>query len=80
MLLESAACGTPMIAAHIPKCTETFDEGISGILYNPGIRKSLIAAIRRFIELPDRENARMSLVGREKQRANLTKKLFLRDN
>lgn len=66
VLLESAACGRPVIATNIPGCKETFDDGISGMSCNPRDGESLADTIRRFIELPYEEKARMGLAGREK--------------
>lgn len=66
VLLESAACGRPIVATEVPGCKETFDEGISGFSCQARNADSLIAAICKFIELPYVEKEKMGLAGRLK--------------
>jgi len=64
--LEAAAMGRPVIASDIPGCRETFDEGVSGIGFEPKSVDSLVAALERFIGLPWEEKRVMGLAGHEK--------------
>ncbi len=66
VLLESAACGRPVIATDIPGCKEIFDDTISGISCMPRSVDSLINAVERFIHLPYEQKARMGIAGRKK--------------
>ncbi|MCI0679988.1 glycosyltransferase family 4 protein [bacterium] len=52
-LLEVAAIGTPRIATNIPGNKEVIEDGINGILVEPGIKSSLKAAIRNMLKNPD---------------------------
>ena len=66
VLLETAATGRPIIASNIAGCKETFEEGISGIGFEPKDGKSLFLAVERFIELPYDKKRMMGIRGREK--------------
>ncbi|MDN5334311.1 MAG: hypothetical protein PWP59_1573 [Sphaerochaeta sp.] len=66
VLLEAAACGRPVLASNVPGCRETFDEGISGIGFEPRSVDALIKAIEQFIALPLEEKVAMGLAGRRK--------------
>ncbi len=66
VLLESAACGRPVIATNIPGCRETFDEGITGIGCEAKSTQSLIDAIEKFLALSHEEKAQMGIAGRVK--------------
>ena len=77
VLLESAACGRPVIATDIPGCRETFEEGVSGISCKPRDGESLVAAIRSFIALPYEEKAKMGLAGREKMEHEFDRQLIV---
>ena len=66
VLLEAAASGRPIIASNIPGCRETFDEGITGLGFEPRNTKSLYNAIIRFLQLPMETRKLMGQRGREK--------------
>ncbi len=66
VLLESAACGRPVIATNIPGCQETFDDGVSGIGCEAKSTQSLIDAIEKFLALSHEEKAKMGKAGRTK--------------
>ncbi|MDD4573332.1 MAG: glycosyltransferase family 4 protein [Sphaerochaeta sp.] len=66
VLLEAAACGRPVLASNVPGCRETFDEGISGIGFEPRSVDALTQAIARFIALPHEDKVAMGLAGRKK--------------
>ena len=77
VLLESAACGRPVIATDIPGCRETFDEGISGISCKSRDGESLTCAIRHFIQLPYEEKVRMGIAGREKMEREFDRRIVV---
>ncbi len=66
VLLESAACGRPVIATNIPGCQETFDEGVTGLGCEAKSTQSLIDVIEKFLLLTHEEKAQMGKAGRVK--------------
>ncbi len=66
VLLEGAACGRPILASNIPGCREAFEEGVSGIGFEPKNVDSLCQAIEKFIALPHEAKAEMGRAGRRK--------------
>ena len=66
VLLESAACGRPVIATDVPGCRETYDDGVTGLSCKPASPEDLIRAMERFLALSPDERKSMGLAGREK--------------
>ena len=66
VLLEAAASARPVLASRVPGCAETFDEGGSGLGFEPRDANSLRDAIDRFFRLPRETRAEMGRRGREK--------------
>lgn len=66
VLLETAACGRPVIATDVPGCRETYDDGISGISFEVQNSDDMIRAIRLFLSLPYEKWEEMGRAGREK--------------
>lgn len=64
--LEAAASARPILASNIPGCKETFDDGISGIAFEPRDADSLVEAIEKFIHLTSENRKHMGLRGRKK--------------
>ena len=64
--LESAANGRPVITTDVPGCSETVDDGVSGLYCEAKSSESLIAAIERFIVMPWEEKKLMGVNGRKK--------------
>ena len=64
--LEAASAGRPVIASAIPGCRETFDEGVTGLGFEPKSAESLAEALERFIAVPWEERRAMGFAGREK--------------
>lgn len=77
VLLEAAATGRPVIASNIPGCRETFDEGISGIGFEPRNADDLICAIERFIALPHEQKASMGFEGRKKMEREFSRQIVV---
>ena len=66
VLLETAATGRPIIATDIPGCRETFDDGVSGIAFQPKNTDGLIRAVEEFLSLPYERRAEMGRACRAK--------------
>lgn len=66
VLLEAAAMGRPVLAADIPGCRETFDEGVTGFGFKPGDVESMLGAVRRFCALDREEREVMGRKARDK--------------
>lgn len=65
-LLEGAAAGRPVLSTEHIGCRSTFDDGVSGIMFQSRSTEALIEAIEKFIALPYEEKISMGLAGREK--------------
>ena len=79
-LLETASAGRPIIASAIPGCQETFEEGISGIGFEPGNEDDLVRAIEQFINLPYIEKKKMGVAGRKKMEKEFDRNIVTRIN
>lgn len=66
VLLESAACGKPLITTDRPGCREVVDEGVNGFLILENDLNSLIEALIKFIKLSHLERKQLGLNGRKK--------------
>ncbi len=64
--LEAAAMGRAVIASNVPGCRETFDDGVTGIGFEPRNVESLVGTLEHFIALPWEQKRAMGLAGREK--------------
>ncbi len=59
VLLESMACGTPVVAAHIWGNPEVVREPAAGLIYEPNTPEGIAEGVRRlFAALPDRAATR----------------------
>ncbi|MBQ2724503.1 MAG: glycosyltransferase family 4 protein [Clostridia bacterium] len=66
VLLENASSGRPLITTDNPGCRETVEEGKNGFIYTGGNGEELIAAVEKFLAMPNDERRRMGLEGRAK--------------
>ncbi|MCG1009931.1 glycosyltransferase family 4 protein, partial [Salinicoccus sp. ID82-1] len=66
VLLESAACGRPLITTDRPGCREVVEEGYNGYLVETRNTATLIEAIERFIDLPYEEKVKLGENSRKK--------------
>ncbi len=77
VLLESAACGRPVIATHVPGCRETFEDGVSGLSCAPQSPESLMEAMESFIALTHGERVQMGLAGRKKMETEFDRRIVV---
>lgn len=75
--LEAAAMARPVIASAIPGCRETFDEGTTGMGFEPKSGHSLADVLERFIALPREEKRAMGLAGREKVKREFDRQIVI---
>ncbi len=78
VLLESAAAGRPVIATNIPGCQEAFDEGVTGIGFEPRNKQDLIRAVEQFISLPYDKKRQMGIAARTKVLEEFDRKIVIK--
>ncbi|MBR4461163.1 MAG: glycosyltransferase family 4 protein [Erysipelotrichaceae bacterium] len=66
VLLESLACGRPIITTDRPGCREIVDDGINGFVVKQRDLGDLIDKIERFILLSPKERKQLGINGRKK--------------
>lgn len=66
VLLESAACGRPIITTNRSGCREIVDDGINGYVIEQQNSQDLIEKIEKFLALTSEEKSQMGLAGRAK--------------
>ncbi len=66
VLLESAACGRPIITTNRSGCREIIDDGINGYLFEQKNSHDLIEKIDKFIRLGHKDKRIMGLASRKK--------------
>ena len=66
VLLESCACGRPIITTDRPGCREIVDDGINGYVVKQQDSQDLIEKIESFLNLSWEERKAMGLAGRAK--------------
>lgn len=66
VLLESAACGRPIITTDRSGCREIVDDGINGYVVEQQNSQDLIDKIEKFLALSYEEKKQMGLAGRVK--------------
>jgi len=66
VLLESLACGTPVIASNLPGVRTVVAEGVDGWLVAPGDVDALIHALQRMFDMPVPQRRAMGEAGRRK--------------
>lgn len=78
VLLETAACGRPILASNVPGCNNTFDEQ-SGISFEPKDVDSLVSAIKTFILLPYEKKRQMGIMGRKKMEKEFDRRIVINE-
>jgi len=66
VLLESAACGRPIITTNRNGCKEIVDDGINGYVVEQKNSQDLIEKVEKFLKLSYEEKKQMGIAGRVK--------------
>lgn len=66
VLLESLACGRPIITTDRPGCKEVVEDGINGFVVKQKDRDDLIEKMEKFINLSYEDSKQMGINGRKK--------------
>ena len=77
MLLESAACGRPVIATDVAGCRETYDDEISGIGCKAKSCESLITAVEKFLNFSYSQKTEMGIAARKKMESQFDRKIVI---
>lgn len=64
VLLESAACGRPLITTDRSGCREIVEDGVNGLICRPRDTQDLVAQIEKFLALRWDQRRDMGLAGR----------------
>lgn len=77
VLLESAACGRPVITTDRPGCREAVVDGVSGFLVREKDTTDLVEKLEAFIGLPYDEKKTMGLAGRAKVKVEFDRQIVV---
>lgn len=66
VLLESCACGRPVITTDRPGCREVVDDGVNGFLIKEKSSQDLIEKVEKFLSFSWEERKAMGMAGRAK--------------
>jgi len=77
VLLESAACGRPIITTNRSGCREIIEDGINGYLVEQKNTQDLIEKVERFINLDNEARKQMGLAGRIKVEREFDRKIVV---
>jgi glycosyltransferase involved in cell wall biosynthesis len=77
VLLESCACGRPIITTDRPGCREIVVDGVNGFLINERDSEDLIDKIGKFMALSWEQKKEMGTAGRKKVEAEFDRKIVI---
>lgn len=77
VLLESAACGRPIITTNRSGCREVIDDGINGYVVEEKNTQDLIDKIELFLTKSREERKQMGLAGRKKVEREFDRKIVI---
>lgn len=77
VLLESAACGRPIITTDRSGCREIIDDGVNGYICRQKDAQDLIRQIEKFLALPWEQRRAMGLAGRAKVEREFDRKIVV---
>ena len=77
VMLESSATGRPVITTRVPGCSETFDEGETGLGCEAKSVESLISAFEAFIALSPEKRREMGLAARKKMERQYDRRIVI---
>ncbi|PER35106.1 glycosyltransferase family 1 protein [Bacillus cereus] len=77
VLLESAACGRPIITTNRSGCREIVDHGENGYIVEQQSSQDLIEKIERFLRLDYESKRKMGIIGRNKVENEFDRKIVV---
>lgn len=77
VLLESCACGRPIITTDRSGCREVVDDGVNGFIVKEKDSKDLIEKIEKFLGMSVNERKAMGLAGRMKVENEFDRKIVI---
>lgn len=77
VLQEAASAGRPVIATNIPGCEEIFEDGVTGIGFEPRNPLDLTRAIWQFLSLSRDEKEKMGEAGRAKMQVEFERRIVV---
>lgn len=77
VVLEAAATGRPVLASNIPGCKEGYDDGITGIGFEPRDEEAFYKAVKRFLMLSYEERKEMGKNARKKIEREFDRKIVV---
>lgn len=75
--LEAAAVGRPILASNIPGCQEIFDDGISGVCFEPHDVDSIVKAVNIFLKMSYKQRQTMGYYARKKVECEFDRQLVI---
>lgn len=77
VLLESTACGRPIITTNRSGCREVVDDGVNGYVVREKDSADLIAKVECFLTLPWEQKRQMGLAGRRKVESEFDRRIVI---
>ena len=77
VLLESCACGRPIITTNRAGCREIVVDGVNGFIVRPQDSDDLIAKMEHFICLDNEQRKSMGLAGRDKVEKDFDRRIVV---
>ncbi|MGX7199929.1 glycosyltransferase family 4 protein [Enterococcus nangangensis] len=77
VLLESCACGRPIITTNRSGCREVVDNNINGLIVNQKDTQDLVEKIEIFLKMSRDEKIKMGLAGRKKVENEFNRKIII---
>jgi glycosyltransferase involved in cell wall biosynthesis len=77
VLLESSACGRPIITTNRSGCREIVDDEINGYVIEQQNSQDLIEKIERFLKLNNEEKKQIGIAGRKKVEKEFDRKIVV---
>ena len=78
VLLESAACGRPVISTNRAGCREIIEDGVNGYLIEQQNSQDLIEKIEKFLSLDFIAKKQMGIASREKVQREFDRKIVIK--
>ena len=78
VLLESCACGRPIITTDRPGCREIVEDGVNGFMVRQRDTQDLIEKVEKFLSLSVEERRQMGLNGRAKVEKEFSRDIVVR--